>query len=41
MKAKETYTPSIPMQATNFYITVFSGVATIVGLGLSLAQAVK
>jgi hypothetical protein len=35
------FTPSIPMQATSFYITILSGAATIAGLALSIAQAVK
>lgn len=40
-KTEETYTPSIAVQATNFYVTFFSGLATVAGLGLSIAQIVK
>lgn len=41
VKSEETYTPSIAVQATNFYVTFFGGIATIAGLGLSIAQIVK
>jgi hypothetical protein len=41
VEVEETYTPSITVQATNFYITFLSGIATVAGLGLSIAQIVK
>lgn len=41
VKTEGTYTPSIRTQAASFYVTFFSGLATIAGLGLSIAQVVK
>lgn len=41
VETQGTYSPSIRTQAASFYVTFVSGVATIAGLGLSIAQVVK
>jgi hypothetical protein len=39
LDAKEVYNPAPFVQALGIYITLLSGLATIAGFGLSIAQA--